>query len=373
MENEEESPEPLLYDILVYHEWPQSQDPRSLSITEIDGKPSPTTSSQSWYSMIAKWSASAKVSGLSEPPSEVLNIIQACPSWKFSLSSDGSLLAVLQDFQLEFFSSKDNYSSSIAKVRLTKDSAPHLRIMEWSPDSSLLVVTSSNGAVDLYDAFGFLVYSVFSQKLPQNEASANEEFGGIQTKGYAYAAAIFCDSRVKSRDWLYELILVDYRGTVNSFLLSPSGYQEFTSFKLSQHYPFGVTSVTFSYKHNVLCVAGPISNQNSKILQDGPSNFGLTVWRLLGEAPHFDLVLPHDFTENSTYRWFLSKPPEQNHIFKLEESPSGDYVSALHVSGAISIWRLPGKSFSDFKIPKEITKLICRSIKILSQFISKCW
>ena len=179
MENEEESPEPLLYDILVYHEWPQSQDPRSLSITEIDGKPSPTTSSQSWYSMIAKWSASAKVTGgTSDPPSEVLNLIQACPSWKFSLSTDGSLLAVLQDSQLEFYSSKDNYSKSLAKVSLNRDPSPHLRVVEWSPDSSLLVITSSNGAVDLYDAYGFLVYSIFSQRLPQNEVATNEEMTG---------------------------------------------------------------------------------------------------------------------------------------------------------------------------------------------------
>ena len=69
--------------------------------------------------------------------------------------------------------------------------------------------------MDLYDNFGFLIYSIFSQKLPQNE-TANEEFGGIQTRGYAYAAAIFCDSRVKSRDWLYELILVDYRCVLGS-------------------------------------------------------------------------------------------------------------------------------------------------------------
>ena len=213
--------------------------------------------------------------------------------------------------------------------------------MEWSPDSSLLVVTSSNGAVDLYDAYGYLVYSVFSQRLPQNEA-VNEEFGGIQTRGYAYAAAIFSDYRVKSRDWLYELILVDYRGMINSFLLSPSGYQEFTSFKLNVRFKFGVTSVTFSVKHNVLCISGPIDHQGSKVSEQGPSNYGLTIWRLLNEAPHFDLVLPHDYNENASYRWFLTKPPIQDHIFKIEESPNGDYISALHVSGAISVWRLPG-------------------------------
>ena len=162
--------------------------------------------------------------------------------------------------------------------------------------------------------------------------------GGIQTRGYAYAAAIFCDSRVKSRDWLYELILVDFRGTINSFLLSPSGYQEFTSFRLSKHYSFGVTSVSFCTKHNILCVTGPISQQqnNNQTAEHGPSKYGLTVWRLLNEAPHFDLVLPHDYTENSSYRWrgFLggvtSKLPTQDHIFKIEESLSRPFCFFIY-------------------------------------------
>lgn len=301
----------LLYDILVYHEWPQSQDHRSLSI-DTTAQLLPTSKS-TWFSYLTSWSAAAKVTGLIDPPQEVLKLLQSSPTWKFRLSPDGSLLAVLQEFQLEFYSSKDNFSNSIAKVKLPKDSHPYLRVIEWSPDSSLLVVTSSAGAVDLYDAYGFLVYSVFSQRLPHNEA-ANEELGGEKSKGYAYAGAFFTDYRVKSRDWLYELILIDYRGSVNSFLLSPSGYQEFSSHKLSNHYSYGVTAVAFSSKHNLLCVAGPFSNKSSSD-QVGPSSYGLTVWRLIGEPPHYEIALPYDYVEPKS-RWFYAKAPEQDHIFR---------------------------------------------------------
>ena len=341
----DETSEDLLYDILVYREWPQSQDHRSLSISDNDAV---TPNRASWSSYLSIWPAAAKVAGIYDPPQEVMKLIHSSPAWKFSLSPDATLLAVLQENLLEFFSSRDNFSVSIAKVRMIRDRQPYLRLIEWSPDSSLLVVTSSVGAVDLYDAYGFLVYSVFSQRLPQNEA-VNEEFGGIQSKGYAYAGAFFTNCRVKSREWLYELILVDYRGTVNSFLLSPSVYQEFSSMRLTSHYKYGVSAVSFSNHHNLLIVAGPIQTQQQSTNKDatkGPSAFGLSVWRLLSEAPHYQRVEPHDAPDIKSIRWFrqlsYSRSVEQDHISKLEESPNGEYLSALHISGSISIWRLPG-------------------------------
>ena len=339
-ENNDDTNDDLLYDILVYREWPQTQDNRSLSITDADFN---TNKNSSWYTYLSNWSSSVKVPSLYDPPPEVMRLIQSAPSWKFSLSPDGSLLAVLQEYLLEFYSSKDNFTVSISKKRLERDPQPHLRIIQWSPDSSLLVVTSSRGAVDLYDAYGYLVYAVFSQRLPQNE-TVNEDFGTVESKGYAYAGAFFSNARVKSREWLYELILVDYRGSINSFLLSPSGYQEYSSMKLNHHYKYGVTAVAFSHHHNLLCVSGPIQNGQKEAISDenGPSIYGLTVWRLTNEQPHYELVLPHDHVEPKSMSWFYSRSPKQDHIFKLEESPNGDFLSALHISGNITVWHLPG-------------------------------
>ena len=45
---------------------------------------------------------------------------------------------------------------------------------------------------------------------------------------------LFMTCRVKSRDWLTELILVDFQGNINSFLLSPSGFQELSCTSLKQ-------------------------------------------------------------------------------------------------------------------------------------------
>ena len=109
------------------------------------------------------------------------------------------------------------FQSPIAKIRVNKDPLPAFRQLVWSPDGALLVVTSSNGQVDIYDSYGFVVYSIFSQKLPPKESAHS-----VQN---SYAGVFFSDVRVKSREWIYELILVDFTGRINSFLLSPSGYQ----------------------------------------------------------------------------------------------------------------------------------------------------
>ena len=58
----------LLYDILVYHEWPQSQDHRSLSI-DTTAQLLPTSKS-TWFSYLTSWSAAAKVTGVKDPPQE---------------------------------------------------------------------------------------------------------------------------------------------------------------------------------------------------------------------------------------------------------------------------------------------------------------
>ena len=90
--------EDLLYDILVYREWPQSQDHRSLSISDNDAV---TPNRASWSSYLSIWPAAAKVAGIYDPPQEVMKLIHSSPAWKFSLSPDATLLAVLQENLLE--------------------------------------------------------------------------------------------------------------------------------------------------------------------------------------------------------------------------------------------------------------------------------
>ena len=101
-------------------------------------------------------------------------------------------------------------------MRITRDPSPSFRRLSWSPDGSLLVLTSSNGSVDIYDSYGFHIYSVFSQNVPaaaadRNGSSAAISSGAPSSSAGAYAGAFFSDARIKSRDWLTELILVDYQ------------------------------------------------------------------------------------------------------------------------------------------------------------------
>lgn len=342
--------EDLLYDILVYREWPQTSDPRSESVPEI----SYTSNQSGWFDWVPRLGTSSGLVGCSsDPPQPVLSLLKSRSSWKFALSADGSLMAVVQDNLLEIFSSRDNFANGLSKVRLQRDYQACLRQLEWSPDSSLLVLTSSKGSVDLYDAYGYLVYSIFSQRLPQTSDSSSDSevsHNNNTNNNYAYASAFFTDLRVKSRDWLCELILVDYSGRINSFLLSPSGYQEFSSFDLSNHYLHGITAVSYSCKHGLLCVAGPLNTTSTSSMagdEKGPSNYGLTTWRLLNETPHYDLVLPHDHKGFGKRKmsWLpprYTKLPAQDHIFNLQESPSGTLLCSLHCSGSIRLWRLPG-------------------------------
>ena len=109
------------------------------------------------------------------------------------------------------------FQAPLSKIRINKDPLPAYRQLCWSPDGALLAVTTSNGQIDIFDSYGFMVYPIFSQKLPSREANHSVQ--------HSYAGVFFSDIRVKSRDWIFELILVDYSGKINSFLLSPSGYQ----------------------------------------------------------------------------------------------------------------------------------------------------
>ena len=94
------SSEDLLYDILVYREWPQSQDHRSLSISDND---TVTPNRSSWTSYLSIWPAAAKVAGIYDPPQEVMKLLHSSPAWKFSLRCVRVLPNLLYNPSLNFF------------------------------------------------------------------------------------------------------------------------------------------------------------------------------------------------------------------------------------------------------------------------------
>ena len=360
----------MLYDILVYREWPKTAlDIQSFTTINAnnriyfaggDGMISKEGNANSNHSLAHSWiHAYWPLKWNSPSRSSISQRIQALLdqriSWKFSLSDDGSLLAVLQDYLLEIFSSKDSFATALGRIPLSKsngqsgrDPYPSFRLLTWSPDSSLLVLTSSHGNVDIYDSYGFHVYSIFSSNMPRKEFF--NRVPGEEMMN-AYIGAYFTDVRIKSRDWLCELILVNYSGDINSFLLSPSGFQEFTSFSLTRDSPQflkqGISSATFSQKHNVLYTACGSSNQGTSAHsnQEIGASYGLVAWRLINEPPFYIKVISTDEDTNSgswsPFNFLKCADKTEAAIYGLEESLDGNLLCALHSSGDISVWHLP--------------------------------
>lgn len=73
--------------------------------------------------------------------------------------------------------------------------------------------------------------------------------------------------------------------------------QDYTSFTIPGN---GViTAATLCNEYGLLCIAG----QGNPSETSGPSKYGLSMWRLLGEPPYYDWVPPYD--QVSKYFYFF--------------------------------------------------------------------
>ncbi|EEC15059.1 conserved hypothetical protein [Ixodes scapularis] len=154
--------------------------------------------------------------------------------------------------------------------------------------------------------------------------------GVLQDLSYAIAGMVFTEARVHKTQWSYELIAVNYRGQLKSYLLSPSdGYRDNHSFHLGSFYPKGVTCLEYHPSHQVLLMAGRVPTlQSDAGSHNSALELGITAWRFLSDYPHYKLVtsLAEDAQETA---------------YQLSISPSGTIMAAAHTSGAISFWSLP--------------------------------
>ncbi|KAK5880124.1 hypothetical protein CesoFtcFv8_023181 [Champsocephalus esox] len=86
----------------------------------------------------------------SAPPAPVyLWVLCASP-----ISSNGKLLAVVQDQCVEIRSVRDDFGSIIGKCQVPKDPNPQWRKAAWSHDCTLLGYADSTGTVRLFDLIG---------------------------------------------------------------------------------------------------------------------------------------------------------------------------------------------------------------------------
>ena len=77
-----------------------------------------------------------------------------------------------------------------------------------------------------------------------------------------------------------ELLIIDYEANLRSYLVSPTdGYEENHRFSFAEHYPHGITAVTYDAVHNMLFIAGPTflkTPDNIKVLCD---SFNTIYWK----------------------------------------------------------------------------------------------
>jgi len=84
----------------------------------------------------------------------------------------------------------------------------------------------------------------------------------------------------------YELIAIDYRGYLRSFLVSPTeGFREHHTFNFSSCYRNGISAVSLLQPGNLLLLAGPSDVQQEK--KGSGSSAGISAWRVMSDHPYY--------------------------------------------------------------------------------------
>ncbi|XP_069584214.1 NBAS subunit of NRZ tethering complex [Ranitomeya imitator] len=332
------SEENILYDLLINTEWPPEPDvqPRggrehgaSLVLTKAITAPAFYFQQLLWYSSPAKFCL----------PPGLIRLINKQINWHLVLTSNGKLLAAVQDQCIEIRSAKDDFGSVIGKCQVPKDPNPQWRRVAWSHDCTLVAYAESTGTVRLFDLMGSELFVIPPQASFPGDLS------------YAIAGLIFLEYKA-STQWSAELLVINYRGQLKSFLVSVGanhGYQDSHSFNFGCHYSQGISSVLYLPGHRLLLVGGSETNE------DGVSEAaqcGLTSWRVLSGSPHYKQVTNYKDDVGTALKgkglWRIIKlrlsnrhGAEQDGIYKMSLSPDGNLLAAVHFSGKLSVWEIP--------------------------------
>uniref|UniRef100_A0A8B9FVP3 NBAS subunit of NRZ tethering complex n=1 Tax=Amazona collaria TaxID=241587 RepID=A0A8B9FVP3_9PSIT len=296
-EKEEDEEENILYDLLVNTEWP------------------PETEVQVRVSAARPGSGPAK---FSLPPG-LVRLVNKQISWHLVLASNGKLLAVVQD-------------------QLPKDPNPQWRRVAWSHDCTLLAYAESIGTVRVFDLMGSELLVI----------SPTASFPGDLS--YAIAGLIFLEYKA-SAQWSAELLVVNYRGELRSYLVSVGtnqSFQESHSFSFSSHYAHGITTVIYHPGHRLLLVGGCETHEEEVSKATG---CGISAWRVLSGSPHYKEVTSYEDDVRTaqrrgllrimSLRFYSRRGTEQDGVFKMNLSPDGALLAAIHFSGKLTIWSIP--------------------------------
>ncbi|XP_056670736.1 NBAS subunit of NRZ tethering complex isoform X2 [Monodelphis domestica] len=333
----ESEDEKILYDLLVNTEWPPETEvqPRgtrkhgaSFIITKAITGPLLFFRQYIWYSPTTFLL-----------PDGLVRLVNKQINWHLVLASNGKLLAAVQDQCVEIRSARDEFTSIIGKCQVPKDPSPQWRRVAWSYDCTLLAYAESTGTVRVFDLVGSELFII-------PPASS-----GPRDLSYAVAGLIFLEYKA-SAQWSAELLVINYRGELRSYLVSVGtnqSYRESHSFSFGGHYPHGVSTAIYHPGHRLLLVGGCESDE------EGASKaraLGLSAWRVLSGSPYYKPVSSSgDGLAAAPKRLGLLRilnavlysrqGQEQDGIYKMSLSPDGTILATIHFSGKLSFWTIP--------------------------------
>uniref|UniRef100_A0A663MSE3 NBAS subunit of NRZ tethering complex n=1 Tax=Athene cunicularia TaxID=194338 RepID=A0A663MSE3_ATHCN len=213
---------------------------------------------------------------------------------------------------------------------LVLDPNPQWRRVAWSHDCTLLAYAESTGTVRVFDLMGSELLVI----------SPTASFPGDLS--YAIAGLIFLEYKA-SAQWSAELLVVNFRGELRSYLVSVGtnqSFQESHSFSFSSHYTHGITTVIYHSGHRLLLVGGCETDEDGVSKAAG---CGISAWRVLSGSPHYKQVTNYedDIRTVSIGLLRILINVRQDGVFKMNISPDGALLAAIHFSGKLTIWSIP--------------------------------
>ncbi|KAH9508425.1 hypothetical protein Btru_055206 [Bulinus truncatus] len=253
-------------------------------------------------------------------PEQLVKLKSSENGWKIAVSKSGTLVAVAQENGIEIRSQRDNLESVIGRNTFSLDPYPQWRCLVWSEDETMVACSQSCGSVDVYDILGSLLFTI--------PGAQKDDLSPLDLSD-AVAALIFTDYKPIDDLWTYELLVINYHGSLSSYLVDrDNGFKLRYTFVLASEYPRGISSVSYDAKHRVLFVGGTglgdSSLSSSKARQEG-----ISAWRLLSDAPYCKLIT--DYEEDKL----------KDGIFQMCLSPCSSLLVAIHFSGKLSEWEVP--------------------------------
>uniref|UniRef100_A0A674I906 NBAS subunit of NRZ tethering complex n=1 Tax=Terrapene triunguis TaxID=2587831 RepID=A0A674I906_9SAUR len=313
-----EEEENILYDLLINTEWPPETEvqvsppvpPRRVGMTaggggEADGHVDP-----------AKFSL----------PAGLVRLVSKQINWLLFYNVTIETMAIFLCHLMSSFSV------------VPRDPNTQWRRVAWSHDCTLLAYAESTGTVRVFDLMGSELFVI----------SPATSFPGDLS--YAIAGLIFLEYKA-SAQWSAELLVINYRGELKSYLVSVGtnqSFQESHSFNFSSHYAHGITTVVYHLGHRLLLVGGCETDE------DGVSKAtsrGISAWRVLSGFPHYKQVTSYEDDTGTAkrsgllrimnFRFYSKQRTEQDGVFKMSLSPDGTLLAAIHFSGKLTIWGIP--------------------------------